>query len=593
MGKIKIGVVKYQRGQRHRVKRRREDDLLTAATGAQLPRGVVVPNLPPAPREEKQKQKQKKKKKKKKASRDAPSPQHGPVTTTPAPARKQPFTPNIDIQNVPPPPPTPTAVLDVREACARVPANFHGPTVRKLTQFLASQAQQGSPSVVLLSGPYGSGKTFCLRRACEAAGYTQEVVSDATHEDPFDQFKQAALLAQGGTMMRASTATRPRTVVVVDAVEEHEPSFLRQLGSFLRSLWAAAPKKGKQRRTAFRTQPIVLTTSSEFDKAVYALTRGFKPHQGTTIRCEPVCARDALKLATAVCSAVGGSQRHLQAVCTAHAPDMNAVLANLELSCLGPPVRPSAQRETRAMNLLTCCKQLLQPPTAGRVSAEDYTHLWERGGERVDQVVFNSYPLYTPFSMLVTPRNAKAVLGRGVSAESVRKGGEVLAELAEVLSLCDAAAWSAASPEFAFTHRISMKHAMEGVSVRASPSRRLELTRPPQPAAGIARAMARCRVDRRRLQDLWHVSLMHVLETQRRLADYSYTPPEDYELCRFVATYQTRFRRDTWVTLDMCDEEQGRDEDKGTAARSKTKQRAFALAHPASQVAKVVGHRFR
>ena len=523
--------------------------------------------------------------------------------------------------------------MQLPEYVATLPVNFHTKEVEILKKHIRGRDRDLNyqPKVLLITGHPGCGKTFCVTRACEEAGF-ELVYVDMMHADLDDHLHEAVL---GRSDPFGPFGRNKIRVAVIDAMEGLETSYLTKVGSFLHHITdpynCARGKAKKKIAFKFHCNLIVITTSNRYNKRISSWMYKLKP---TEIKINSINYAQGLALAREACKYQGvPMEPKVHKLVAAHLQDLTSMLMKLQFLVYGEGVmeHSSICNDDRDADIFTCCRTLLEPPedpeTEETLTFDNYQRMWVRGGSRVFQVLHNSYPGYVRY-IPELPKKVQRLLQKhhstpnGLSEEEKQKkcqwiyeslelphpgsalskdeavtfrrqkiqestdymvgGLSSLAELAETFSFCGGIWTDELKLELL---QRTLRAELSDINVRADRKRKIDVkTREPQ-QKGVT-ALVKCNVNQHTREVFHAVRTMQRIESAKKLHNFNYQLNTEYDLSGHVGYYFSKLddtNKNIYVKMDMFPEHKDKPE---------TRKKSMPRTHPRLQCINLFSHTY-
>ena len=275
---------------------------------------------------------------------------------------------------------------------------------------------------------------------------------------------------------------------------------------------------------------------------------------------------------------------HLATECN---DNIAAMLMRIQFASYGSDglLLETVKMDQKSMDIFACSKFLLEPPSEFNtvsqeqetVSFEKYEDVWNLGGERINNIVFNSFPEYLPWSPQPDPILRKA-------AEQKRKGKleitdqiksfckeirdedggcsyftrdmDTAVQILDGFSGLDAASYFPGEEMFDNFLQLNIKCNLQDIRVRSSKSRKIdiksqELTNYKPSCLALCACSTTAEMEK-----LEYVNIMQCQEAQKKEQDYQYKVEEQYQLSNYIAKYYTLVNPalNQWMIMDLFPE---------------------------------------
>lgn len=536
-----------------------------------------------------------------------------------------------------------TQLGSLAEYCKTLPDNFHQSVTQSLVEDI--QAYEKNPEhpvrVVLLHGAYGVGKSFIAERACQQAEFESVLVDCSSPH--LDTLMESAFEGPPDRMraMLKGKPIRQTRVAVVDAIDEYDKGVVDKLFGYLSKVMrletkteAKKPPKSKGAKSgivplATRPNFVIIIAANLYQpnlsrwwfkfhpKPAAAAAgksgprgpRGFrgksgKPESRHEVKVTPIDYSQTCTLVRKCLQKIGLPRitKDLDELITETIPNLNSLFSKVQFAAttvvldslpaehkLGPEVFKADDPE---LSIFTCCQQLLVPRIE---SFDEYNRIWDRGGQRIDKIMFNSYPQYVRFTAAIDPEEK-----RPEDISPFIDGVESLASIAESFSRLDLVDQRDFDHEdgqmFTQSLRRLVKLQLEGDYVRAVHGPEIDIKHHEIPV-GRPRAFAQCRIYSAEADKLHAVNMMEQFEHARKVKDVNNKAKLDdkYSLSKHVDSYVTRLDETKWTLLNIFPSlEQQVDEEGNTVIVSKKKRGKWQQpsSHPKTQAIEWFSHTY-
>jgi len=432
------------------------------------------------------------------------------------------------------------------EYCMTLESNFHvGVTDTLLRHMNALNGDsQCASKLLIVTGPSGCGKNFCIRRACELGGY------DCTDVDLWDEDVDAvmrdAILSRPDPYARLTQGSTKKSkrirVVLIDALDGYQSNLIGKVCKFLNTLLNpvtyAKGKKPVQKKIHLQNNLVIFTANNRYHKNLTSWMYKLKPVEikvtlPETSQIELLVRKSCeyLKLPMAP---------RIHKLVSEFSHNITSLLMKVQFLTFteGELDTSLMTTDNPVLDIFDCAHKLLEPSD---IDFEKYESTWEEGGERVTDVIFNSYPPYVKFipdTPKMKPTSEASYFCEGLNA---------MHDISEAFSLLDL---TYGDEMFETSLKLTVKVNLENVFIRSAKTRNVDVkskfmvTLPP--------CMNACLIGKREAEALHHVYLMNTLESNKKLADFKYVPSNNYNLSDYVGIYYTQLNEERNEYL-ICD----------------------------------------
>jgi hypothetical protein len=541
--------------------------------------------------------------------------------------QKQPSSP---IKNQEPPTPvlikpmTTLNTMQLPEYCMTLPINYHVDITDMLMRHMDGNNRDNeyNPKIILLTGNAGCGKTFCIQRACEMAGYDYAYLDVSEEVD--DQAVRDLILSRPD--LDSPNALKNIKISIVDAIDGFEGGQINKVCKIIQNF--VHPRKDiktkKNPAVNFRVNMIVLTANTRYSKHISSWIYKLKPVE---IKMNTINYSQTNDIARKACEYMNiPMDAKVYKLTSTFGDNLTSLLMKIQWLSYGvKELDPEIiKNDETNLDIFSCCKSLLEPK---EVDFKTYNSTWERGGEKIMSTIFNSYPDYVNFipetpDMIQTflNDNEETVnnffsLRQQVQKEGFRYKNANFETLQSTLSdykeykdgfskgLVSMHNIAEAFSEFNITPIISdimeyvlqlqCKVELEDIFARSVKKRRIELKIPY--VKDHTECLAKCMIHTREAEKLWFVNTIHNIEIAKKLKDFQYIPDPRYELSENIGRYLSLVNEKTnqWVIMDLFAEDKSSGSEEDTKLRKPKKDKKGVVnTHPKLECIQLFSYNF-
>jgi len=435
-----------------------------------------------------------------------------------------------------------TISMMLPEYCMTLESNFHNGVTDTLLRHMnaLNGDSQCASKLLLVTGPSGCGKNFCIQRACTLGGY--DCINVDLCDEDVDATMRDAVLARPDPYEKMKKPKRIR-VVLIDALDGYPANLIGKICKFLNNLlFPSTFVKGKKpvhKSIRFHNNLVIFTANNRYHKNLTSWMYKLKPievkvtmpnNEQIGLLVRKSCEYLKLPMAPRIHKLVGEFSENI-----------TSLLMKVQFLTFTEGELDTSQMFTdnAALDIFDCAHKLLEPSD---IEFSKYESIWEEGGERVNDVLFNSYPPYVKF-IPETPKSKPTS-----DSEYFCEGLNAMHDIAESFSLLDL---TYGEEMFETTLKLSMKVNLENVFIRSVKTRNVDVKS--KFMVTIPPCLNACLIGKREAEILHHVYLINTLESNKKLLDFKYVPSDDYNLSDYVGIYYTQLNveRNEWLIVDL------------------------------------------
>lgn len=481
------------------------------------------------------------------------------------------------------------------EYCMTLGINHHTETVSTLVEHMngLNDDSQYKPNILLVTGPSGCGKTFCVRRAVKDAGFDLiDVDSLDIDITPKKTDKEKKERFDTGDRARSAIVCRPDSfgpnaskricVVLFDAVDGLEAKRRSKITKVIQSLMVDDKKSKAKKRAEITLRPnlVILTADDWYNPNLRDMVNKLqlqpKPKPKPTEKSKvPEVKTNEVKvnelnhsqmtsLVEECCAYLGVPMTpRIYRLISANTDSLSALLTKVEFCApMEDGQELSMNVDERTFDIFKCCRTIFQPPEVRNpktnqqepMGFDRYSEIWELGGEKVENILFNSYPDFVRY-IPETPEAVKTYIEAKIEQQTddlkeleraakdsmkdmigsgsyFYRGVESMSTLADMHSLMDALPYSE-QENMADVLKLTYKTEMEDVISRNSREPKLDL-KSHMTFYRVPLCLTRCGIGKAEMEMLRYVQRIRSMEAQRQIEDFTYQPNPEYDLLKHV-----------------------------------------------------------
>ena len=444
-----------------------------------------------------------------------------------------------------------------------LPLNFHSEVTDLISKHVEALNQSPSSEVkiLLVTGKTGTGKTFCVQRACENSGFEYTYI-DMLSLDVDAQMRDTILARPDPYAYLAdSTKSKPKNirVAIIDAIDGYDKKSVDKLCKFISNIMnpGKATKGRKKERIRFRPNMIVFTATDRYEKTIVSWMYQLSV---TEIKVTPIDASQTNQLMIRACEYLQFPMKDsVYRLISESTEDLTSMFMKLQFMGADEIAAATLASDERSVDIFTCCKHLLEPPENSTI--DNYCNMWKRGGEKVTNTLYNSYTDYVPFCTPVpeifNKRNPTANDRKLALEKYTESGGSAYYAKSLVASHQIANSFSdmdisLGNEMLELAQQMIVKLELEDIFIRATKQRRIDVKTRTDTVK--APNLGYCRIGVRESEILYYVALMRSMEMQKRVKNFEYQMDERYELSEFIGKYYTLLEGNRWLIMDLFSE---------------------------------------
>jgi hypothetical protein len=359
---------------------------------------------------------------------------------------------------------------------------------------------------------------------------------------------------------------------VIDGIDDMDTGFINKVTKFIESasdpFKSAKTTQGRRKiGVKFHMNPIVITCCDRYSKHVTAALFKMKPEE---VKCNAIQHPQLITLVKNACMFEKiPFDASVQNLVSASNGDITSLLASIQFQGIVGNDKIDAkimEKDPYQMDLFTCCKQLLQPKVSDDDipgSWEEYSNVWDQGGDKVITAMYNSFPSYVAYG----PKGLVSlgdICNRFSDLDLLQYESSEVGEAA-ILAL-----------------KLTMKMNLEGVAIRATKKLQVDVkTRMNASTTHVSKSLSMCGLgDMAAREKLYYINVIRNIEADKKLTMAMYTPDPQYELTHHVGKYLSLFdlEKNVWMVVDMFE---------GDEELTKKKP---STTHPKLQAMKLISH---